>query len=160
MSRLLPRFVNLCGRGQANCPAALGSLGPESPAKGPCRRRPRSAILFRSRARGCSRGVFVAALVVGVEAVVSARRHDGAVALAHDCFLFFCVSAIASATGGHARREGSRGERAGEQRSGWRRNRPQRSDVGGDGTPRFPQALNSPVPPVWTLGHLLSRPIE
>lgn len=47
-----------------SCPADSGLWGRQ----GPCRRRPRSAILFRSRARGCSEGISwqpTRAIVVG-----------------------------------------------------------------------------------------------
>lgn len=175
---LLPSTLRQPRRGSRPSNLALQTRvsGAESLARGPCRRRPRSAILFRSRARGCSEGISWQALrwsLVSWSWIwVSARRHNGAVALA-EMFSPLGVPAFSFARGGRQLTRGHGGERedgvearsrAAVRARGRRGKDPkahERSDVGVS-TPRFPQALNSPVPPVWTSwgGRLLSRPID
>lgn len=163
---LLPSTLRQPRRGSRPSNLALQTRvsGAESLARGPCRRRPRSAILFRSRARGCSEGISWQplrwSLVSWSWIWVSARRHNGAVALA-EMFTPLGVPAFSFARGGRQLTRGHGGERedgvearsrAAVRARGRRGKDPkehERSDVGVS-TPRFPQALNSPVPPVWT----------
>lgn len=169
MRRLLPpssppRFVNLVGgRGQAILPCRVGFPG-QSPSPEAHVAAVRGLPSFRSRARGCSEGISWQplrwSLVSWSWIWVSARRHNGAVALA-EMFPPLGVPAFSFARGGRQLTRGHGGERedgvearsrAAVRARGRRGKDPkehERSDVGVS-TPRFPQALNSPVPPVWT----------
>lgn len=141
-----------------SCPADLGLWGRQ----GPCRRRPRSAILFRSRARGCSEGISwqpTRAIVVGAGQLAMdlgvcetaqwccCSSGDGGFSLELPAFLF----ATGWKTVDKRAWRGKRGADSAEQRSG-PEGEEGRAPTWGWSTPRFPQALKSPVPPAWTWG--------